>query len=321
MSEFSILADGLGVTLASFRRIEGILAALQLVLAMLGMGATLELYDFRQIARHYRAIAFVLAAQFVLGPLAAVAAGWWLPLPAGVVLGVMLLAVMPSGAMSNIFAHLGHGNLPLSITATVASTITCLIFTPLLLGLIAEAAVPEDFEMPTGRIVRDVALFLLVPMLVGMVVRHRKPQIALPFARWTVRSSLAVLAVIVVGSLGSGRIDVWSYGWQVPVILVGFVFVQFGAARLLTMVLRYSASDSYTLAIEVALRNGNLAILLGSTLFAGAGAPVLGAGAPDLGAGALYVALFYGGASLVMAMLAVMAERFWKRRRGATPDP
>ncbi|WP_164101787.1 bile acid:sodium symporter family protein [Candidatus Laterigemmans baculatus] len=304
-----------GSLFEAFLRIEGILAALQLVLAMLGMGATLELDDFRQIARHYRAIGLVLVAQFLLGPLAAVAAGAWLPLPEGVVLGVILLAVMPSGAMSNIFAHLGNGNLPLSITATVASTLTCLVFTPLLLGVIVEAAIPAGFQMPTGRIVRDVALFLLLPLLGGMWVRRRSPRSSLRFARWTVRSSLAVLAVIVVGSLGSGRIDVWSYGWTVPVILVGFVFVQFVAARLLTLAFRYSARDSYTLAIEVALRNGNLAILLSSTLFAGAMAGASAEKAEDLGAGALYVALFYGGASLGMAILAVMVERYWERRQ------
>lgn len=283
-----------------FRQVEGFLAATQLVLAMLGMGATLRVEDFLAIRERRLAIAFVLVAQFVLCPLAAVFAGRWLPLPAGVALGILLLSTMPSGSLSNVFTYLGRGNVPLSITATVASTVTCLICTPLVLDLLGSAALPDGFRMPTLRIMRDVTLYLLLPVAGGMFVRGRFPTSAASFSKWTIRASMVVLATIVVGSLTSGRIDVWAYGWLVPLVLILFVCVQFALAGACTLVLRYSLTDAYTVAIEVALRNGNLAILLSSTMF-----PVA-AGADDaLSAGALYVALFYGGASLIFALVTV----------------
>lgn len=307
-SDAFLVAESIATLRASFRQVEGILAALQLVLAMLGMGATLDLRDFKEISHYRRAILFVLGAQFLLGPLIAAAAGWWLPLPGGVALGILLLAVMPSGSLSNVFTHLGRGNLALSITATVASTLTCLLCTPLLLDLWGAAALPETFHLPVFHIVRDVVLYLLLPMLAGMAVRRRFPGRALPFARWAVRASMVVLAVIAIGSVTSGRIDIGFYGWLVPAVLVLFVFVQFAIVRGSAWGLGYSAVDSYTLAIEAAMRNGNLAILLSSTMF-----PTASAADRQLGAGALYVALFYGGASLVMAILAVAIERRWHR--------
>jgi predicted Na+-dependent transporter len=73
--------------------------------------------------------------------------------------------------------------------------------------------------------------------------------------------------------------------------------------QLITRLIGLSPSDCYTLAIEVSIRNGNLAILLSGTLFANATA----AEAP-ISAGALYVALFYGGAALVLAILGIWSK-------------
>lgn len=309
----TILAGIFRDLLDSYRQVERPLAASQLVLAMLGMGATLRWRDFLAIRERLRAIALVVVAQFLLCPLAAALLDYTLALPAGVALGILLLSAMPSGSLSNVFTHLGQGNLPLSITATIASTLTCLLCTPLVLDLLAGAALPEGFRMPTWRIIRDVSLYLLIPVSVGIYLHRRFPAAAPAFARWTVRASLVVLAVIVVGSLTSGRIDVWDYGLLVPVLLVVFVVLQFVLAAAVALAIRYPLVDAYTVGIEVALRNGNLAILLSSTLFA-ATAP----GEAELSAGALYVALFYGGASLVVALLLVAAQRLaalWLDRR------
>ena len=80
--------------------------------------------------------------------------------------------------------------------------------------------------------------------------------------------------------------------------------VQFVVVRLITSRLRYSSADSYTLAVEVAIRNGNLAILLSSTLYA-----IDSPSAHEIGAGTLYVALFYGGASLFLSLLTIATRR------------
>jgi len=49
-----------------------------------------------------------------------------LRLPAGVAFGLLLIAAMPGGLFSNLLTHLGSGNVALSITATVVSTLLCL---------------------------------------------------------------------------------------------------------------------------------------------------------------------------------------------------
>jgi BASS family bile acid:Na+ symporter len=173
--------------------------------------------------------------------------------------------------------------------------------------------------MPATAVARDVLLYLLLPMAAGMLVRRFFPVGSRSFSLWMVRASLVVLLIIAVGSLGSGRIDVWEYGWSVPALLVAFMVVQFSVARIVTYLLGYDAADAYTLAIEVALRNGNLAILFSSTLFTSA--TVL---SQRLSSGVLYVALFYGGATLCLGVLMAIGQRHLppiERPSGEPPSP
>jgi len=299
-----------------FRQYESALAAAQLVLAMLGMGAMLRGSDFAGMLTHRTAIVLVLLLQFVIAPLVAAAMAHFLPLPPGIAFGIVLLAVMPSGALSNLFTHLGGGNMALSITATIASTLLCLIATPWLLKLLAGWAIAGGIQMPVSAVVQDVSLYLLIPMLVGMGVRKRFVTHATRFSNWMVRSSMVVLLIIVFGSLKSGRIEVWEHGWTVPVLLIGCAIGQYAMTQLVTRIAGLSPTDCYTLAIEVSIRNGNLAILLSGTLFAGATV----AEAP-ISAGALYVALFYGGAALVLAILGIWTKLLTSKVKRLRPSP
>lgn len=291
-----------------FRQYESALAAAQLVLAMLGMGATLRGADFSGMLTNRRSIAVVLLLQFAMAPLIAAAMANYLPLPPGIAFGIVLLAVMPSGALSNLFTHLGGGNMALSITATIASTLLCLIATPWLLKLLAGWAIEGGINMPVSLVVRDVSLYLLIPMLIGMYVRKRYENHATHFSNWMVRLSMVVLLVIVFGSLKSGRIQVWEHGWSVPLLLIGCAIGQYAITQLITRIIGLSPGDCYTLAIEVSIRNGNLAILLSGTLFAN-----VTAAEASISAGALYVALFYGGAALVLAILGIWTKLLTRR--------
>lgn len=302
--------------LTLFREYESLLAAGQLILAMAGMGATLTIRDFTGIPRRRGAVALVLSMQYLIIPLSVVAIARWLVLPSPVVLGLAVLVVMPSGAMSNLFTHLGRGNLPLSITLTFASTLACLVFTPWLLPRLAGPLLQGEVVIPVALVTRDVAFYLLIPIAAGMAVRRFCPRQAASFSKLAVRASLVVLSVIAVGSLRSGRIDVWEFGWSVPGLLIALLVGQLLATRVAFYGIGYSASDAYALSIEIAFRNGNLAILFSSTLFNTT--TTLG---HQLSGGVLYVALFYGGASLIAGTLISVAQQHLPVMRYQRSDP
>ena len=293
--------------------VEYPLAAAQLILAMLGMGTTLRPADFWGVARAPKGIVLVLATQYALAPLLAMLAARALELPAGIAVGMVLVAGMPSGSLSTVFAHLGRGNTALAISAAAISTLLCLVATPLVLETFAKDSLPADLLMPIGTVAFEIVFLLLLPLAVGLLIGRYAPERKTRIGKWCIRGSLAVLAAIVVGSLGSGRLDLSAYGWRTPASLAAFAVWSYVLARAVAFAARCDSRDGYTVGMGVLLRNCNLAVLVKASLFLDAAAGASG----NLPGGVLFVALFYGGASLVVAGVFTA----WQRRRDKDGEP
>ena len=78
-------------------------AAIQLILAMLGMGATLTGKDFRDVVLEPLAISVGTAVQLVVVPLTAFVFLRLLGVQGGLAVGIALIAAIPGGTVSNIF--------------------------------------------------------------------------------------------------------------------------------------------------------------------------------------------------------------------------
>lgn len=279
---------------------ETYLIPLQLALAMLGMGATLRPRDFGDILRDPRGLALGLVLQLVVVPALAVAFTKVFDLGPGWSVGLFLIAVVPGGAFSNLLTFLGRGNVPLSIAVTVSSTLLCVATVPLILGIIASSYLPSDFDFPTQRIAVEIGLYLLVPLIAGMAILRFVPRAAEAASKWSIRGSMTLIGVITVSALGSGRITVWAYGWQPPVIIVGFGLALAIVIPQLTRLLGRYDDDSLALGIEVIVRNVGVALLLVRFFF------------PDtpMNGHVLYSCLFYAGLSGFLAVPMLLSHRW-----------
>ena len=143
-------------------------AAVQLVLAMLGMGATLTGKDFRDVVSEPRAVSLGTIIQIVVVPLSAYLFLRLLGIQDGVAVGLALIAAIPGGTVSNIFTFLARGNSALSISITALTTLACLVTTPLILSALIGDYLPADFAMPRLKIIREIAFTLLLPLALGM---------------------------------------------------------------------------------------------------------------------------------------------------------
>ena len=292
------------------------LAAIQLILSMTGMGATLTRTEFRAILRRPQTIAGVMVVQYVVLPALATVVAYLTGVSPGIALGMVLINSVPSGAFTNVFTYLGHGNVTLSIVMTCASTAICFVTTPLAIDWFSAAELPNDFHIPFSTTVFPVVAFLLVPMIVGMWIARYFPRRKHQIAKWAVRASLVPLAVIVVGSLGSGRIDLTEYGWRVPIDLGAFVYATVVLTRRIAMLIGYNWSDAFTIGIEVSVRNGNLAIALVASLF-----PATSHN-DAIGREVFFVTLFSAGAMIVWGLLSAVLRRILlanEQRRAVTP--
>lgn len=293
----------------AYPRYEYALAASQLALAMLGMGALLAPRDFAGVVRAPRALTLGLLLQIVLVPLIASATGWLLPVPAGIAAGLVLVAAVPGGTLSNVLTYFAGGNIALSITLTALTTLGALVTTPALLRLFVGVHLPPDFDMPAGRIASEIGLTLLLPLLLGMGIGVRLGPRREVFSRTALRASLAVIGVMVVGAAGAGRIEPLAYGriGPVSVLLVALLFQV--AALICARLGGLAPRDRLAVGIEATLRNTNLAVLVKASIL-----PATVVEYAEVGDAMFFVALLYGGFGLGLSSVLVMLGR-----RGIAP--
>ena len=284
---------------------EYLLASTQLFLAMLGMGALLTPQDFLLEVKKPKGLVVGLSFQWLLVPLIAVACGALLPIPTGIAVGLVLVACVPGGTLSNILTLFGRGNIALSISLTSITTVVALISTPLLLNLLMSQYLPEDFSMPVGRLAREICITLIVPLLGGMLVRQCTSTVfAATFSKWVIRLSLATIVIMVTGAGGSGRLAPDAYGASGVMALVVFCLTLQIAATIVGRIVGLRPRDSLAVVVEVAFRNMSLAVAVKAVIF-----PAQAGVLDPVGDAVLFTVLLYGGVSLLMTLGPVLLNR------------
>lgn len=290
--------------LEHYPRYHHLVAAAQLILAMFGMGLVTRPRDFVGIVLEPKPMLVGVLYLLIGIPLLTVAMLLVLDLPPEIAVGFLIVAAMPGGSMSNVYTHLGKGNVALSVALTGVMTILALLSTPLILRLFASEHLPPEIVMPVGSVMREILLFLLLPLGAGMALgRVTQPAWSLQGSKWLVRASLLALVIIIVGSIGSGHLDVGAYGLRIPILIFLYcLIIQIIILRGSRHLLKFSPADSTALGIEASVKNTSLGILIASSLFAIEG------GNAAFGGGVLFVLLLYGGVSLGVAAVPAISS-------------
>ncbi len=268
---------------------EYALAAAMLVTSMYGMGTTLTAKDFLDVIRSPVSLAIIMAMQWLATPLLAVLLARVLHVSPGVAAGMLLMVALPGGSYTNLFTYLGRGNVALSVAATTLCTSLCLITTPLVLQLFGQGLNVGGVVMPAELIVTEIGCWLLGPLAAGMATRRFLPLVYATAGRWSIRASLAVMAVLFATLIAAGRLELLSQGWRGPLAVLVLAAASLWLTYGICLLARRSCPDILALGIAVVVRNGNLALLLQASLFAHAipiaatadGTPALVASAPS----------------------------------------
>ncbi|MFT6051973.1 MAG: BASS family bile acid:Na+ symporter [Halioglobus sp.] len=280
------------------------LASAQLALAMFGMGATLTTSDFKDVMREPKAVTIGIMIQLILVPLVAFTVIHGVGVAGGVAVGIALIAAIPGGTTSNIFTFMARGNSPLSISITGITTLACLFTTPLILSLLIAEYLPVGFAMPAGQIIKDIALILLLPLALGMVYLGKYPIAAITVSKWSIRSSLFVIVLIIVGSSSAGRLDVEAFGNENIAIVTLLVLLLMVVGRLVPMLFRLEKPDCIAIEMEATVRNTNLGVLIKASMF-----PIVVGGSNEVGDMVLFTVLLYGGLQLLLAGMLIFFHR------------
>ncbi|MEN8114237.1 MAG: bile acid:sodium symporter family protein [Actinomycetota bacterium] len=261
---------------------EGSLLLLNVLigLMMFGMALGIDIEDFKSLTRTPKPAGIGLGAQFILLPFATFLVTLALDLPASVELGMILVASCPGGNLSNVMTYLGGGNAPLSVGMTAVSTAAAVVMTPLnfsIWGRLNPTTQPilESVSLDPMTLFVTIVLILGIPLTLGILFAHWKPEIAGRLERPFKIFSVVVFVGFVAVALGNN----WSNFVTYIGFLVGIVALHNalalglgnGSARLAGL----SPRDRRAVTFEVGLQNSALALVLIFTFFDGLGGMAL----------------------------------------------
>lgn len=263
----------------------GSLVILNVILAliMFGVALALRVDDFREVVARPRAPLIGMAAQFILLPAATWALTRVMGLPPSISLGMILVASCPGGNMSNFITHLAGANTALSISMTALSTAAAIVMTPLNVtfwgSMSADTrALLTDMQISPFSMIGNVILLLGIPLLLGMTLRARRPDIALrlegPFKRVSVLLFAALLVVAFQANLDAFLAVIGIVGVVVALHNAMAWIVGYGAGRLAKL----PPGDRRAMAVEVAIQNSGLGLVLIFGFFNGLGGMAVIAG-------------------------------------------
>jgi BASS family bile acid:Na+ symporter len=172
------------------------LTLLFLIGTMLSIGLQVTLPELRLALADRRLVLRVVLVNFVLVPALGALLVRTLPLSTNVAVALVLLAAAAGGPNAIQFSSKVKGGLA---TAAAFLFLLSLLSIPLA-PAISRVLLPADtpLELPVGRALRGLLLYLLLPLLAGLAVHRLRPGLAVRLAKpLAIIGTLAFVAVVV----------------------------------------------------------------------------------------------------------------------------
>jgi len=246
---------------------EQTLLRIFILIIMFGLGAGLTPKDFGLALKRPYGLIIGWVTQFGIMPLTAyllvVTVLFQFSPPEEVIyiaLGALIMGSVPAGTTSNLFTYFSKGNLALSVTMTVNSTLWAFIMTPLAIVFYSNLlGLDESLQVPPSELV-TVIVGLIIPVGLGMLVRRLSSNIGA-----VLELVGGVFGVIFIPFL----IIIWvprnwqlllTTEWPTYTVAIAMGIVGMTVAYLFAKLLRLHPMNARTISLETGINNGPLAI-------------------------------------------------------------
>lgn len=184
----------------NFKNPWAVLIIIQLV--MFGMGTQMSIRDFAGVAKMPHGVIVGLVCQFSIMPLVGFGLARMLGFPPEIGAGLVLIGACSSGLASNVMAHMGRLNLPLSITLTACATALAPIVTPFWLSKLGTQVGGESSQFDFIKAMMSIFKIVVAP--IGAALIHDYLKRAGRRGRTLVRLTAiaALLWLIVISIIG-----------------------------------------------------------------------------------------------------------------------
>lgn len=223
---------------------------------MFGMGTSMSFRDFVGVAKMPKGVFIGVFAQFAIMPLVGLALAYLSQLPTEIAAGIILLGCCPGGMASNVMAYLAKANLALSISLTAISTLLAPFFTPFLMKVLAG----EFIEIEIMKMMWDIIKMVIIPIGAGLMVNRILQGKASLLNQVMPKICMVVIAIVIVLITASGRDSLLEIGLLLVFLALVHNLSGFTLGYWVARILGMNEKDCRTIALEVGMQNGGMAL-------------------------------------------------------------
>ena len=234
-----------------------------LSVVMFSMGLTLTIEDFLKIFKNFKIVCLGILLQFLIMPILGFLLVKSFNIEQIIGIGVILVGCAPGGTASNVICFLAKGDVALSISLTICSTILAVFFMPALFWLYTGS----NIEIPVYQMMLSIFNIIIIPVFLGIILNSitffnlEKIKLCLPL--------IAVIAIIFIIAIiiASNANQIFKYGPKIFFIVICHNLLGIFLGFYLCKKMNYSEKIAKTFAIEIGMQNSGLATALAIKFF------------------------------------------------------
>ncbi|WP_262695772.1 bile acid:sodium symporter family protein [Kordiimonas aquimaris] len=241
--------------------------SISLAFIMFAVATGLKPGDFKFVRENPLSVMVGFFAQIIALPLATLALVKTLSISPALALGMIIVSCCPGGSMSNLITKIAGGDTAYSVSLTMLSSIFSAAFLPFSILFWVGMHAPSDTLIEqvnidrAGFIVRT-CLILVIPLIIGLSLASKKPNLATKLHRRSMPASLAILIILIISGLITNYGVLIAYG----AVMVPLVILHNSAAFLVGALFGYTfikdRKKSRALVFEVGIQNAGLGLII-----------------------------------------------------------
>lgn len=249
---------------------------LSLGFIMFGVAINLRVEDFVRVVKKPKAAFAGILSQFIVLPALTFLLVLIIQPRPSFALGMILVAACPGGNISNFMTAMAKGNTALSVSLTAVSSTMAILMTPVNIAFWGSMYAPTaniltEVSLDFWQLLKMITMLLLIPIVLGMLLRKWKPAVADRLHPMMHYSSIAIFTGIVIMAF-SANFDLFLQFIHLVILLVlVHNAIALMAGYNLAALFKLDQRDRRSIAIETGIQNSGLGLILIFSFFNGLG--------------------------------------------------
>lgn len=241
-----------------------LILGIALIVTMWGMGLSLLIEDFKRVFDKPKAVLLGLINQLILLPIIAYVLLKLIPSQPEIAVGIMILAACPGGPTSNLLSLLAKADTALSVSLTAINSLITIFTIPFIVnfGLSEFAGEGTIIQLDVPETIKTMFIVVLIPMSIGMVIRHKFPGFADKMAKPVRIASALLLALIIVGIVIKEKENIVDYFSRAGILALLLNVLTMSAGYLTARLFKLTGKQSTTISLESGIQNGTMALAI-----------------------------------------------------------